>query len=177
MIILGIDPGSRITGFGVVKVLSSKTETRIQHVNHGVIMMDPKDPFPVRMKELSQAMEMILKKYQPHEVSIEKIFLGKNADSAFKLGHARGIAMAESAKSGAEVVEYATRLVKKGIVGTGAASKEDVARCLCRLLNIKAISRVDASDALALAAFHAFQITNPLHPHYRSREAGLEEIR
>lgn len=173
MIILGIDPGSRITGFGLVEVVSSRSGTRIQHVNHGVIMMDPKDSFPIRMKELSEAMHTILQKYKPHEVSIEKIFLGKNADSAFKLGHARGIAMAESAKSGAEVFEYATRLVKKGIAGTGAASKEDVAHCLCRLLNIKAISRVDASDALALAAFHAFQITNPLHPRHRSREAEI----
>ncbi len=171
MIILGIDPGSRITGFGIVEVVQTRSETRIQHVNHGVIMMDPKDSFPVRMRELSQAMDTILKKYKPHEVSIEKIFLGKNADSAFKLGHARGVAMAESAKWGAEVVEYATRLVKKGITGSGAATKQDVAHCLCRLLNLKAISREDASDALALAAFHAFQITNPLHPRRRSREA------
>lgn len=167
MIILGIDPGSRITGFGVLKI----EETRIQHVNHGVILLDPKDSFPIRMKELSEAMTVILKKYNPQEVAIEKIFLGKSADSAFKLGHARGVAMAESAKHGAEVLEYATRKVKKGIVGTGAATKEEVASCLCRLLNLKAISRLDASDALALATFHAFQITNPLHPRYRSGEA------
>jgi crossover junction endodeoxyribonuclease RuvC len=167
MIILGIDPGSRITGFGVLKVSGSGTSLRIQHVNHGVIVMEPDAPFPHRMKELGEAMEMILQKYKPNEVAIEKIFLGRNADSAFKLGHARGVAMYESAKSGAEVIEYATRLVKKGITGSGGATKEEVQTCLMRLLNLKAIARIDASDALALAAYHAFQITNPLHQRTR----------
>lgn len=163
MIILGIDPGSRITGFGVIKVTGSGAGARIQHVNHGVIMMEPKDPFPIRMKELGEAMDLILRKYKPDQVSIEKIFLGKNADSAFKLGHARGVSLYESAKFGCEVFEYATRVVKKGITGNGGATKEEVQFCLQRLLNLKAISRVDASDALALAAFHAYRITNPLH--------------
>lgn len=170
MIILGIDPGSRVTGFGLVRV-ENQAGGIVQHMNHGVIVMDPKDSFPKRMKELAEAMQIILQKYQPDEVVIEKIFLGKNADSAFKLGHARGVAMAESAKITEKVVEYSTRLVKKGIVGTGAATKEEVASCLCRLLKVKAISRLDASDALALATFHAFQITNPLHPRHRSGEA------
>lgn len=165
MIILGIDPGSRITGFGVLKVSGKGASSRILHLSHGVIQMDPKDSFPLRMKDLGAGMELILQKYKPQQVVIEKIFLGKNADSAFKLGHARGVALYESAKFGADVIEYATRLVKKGITGTGSASKEDVQTCLQRLLNIRAIARIDASDALALAAFHAFRITNPLHAH------------
>lgn len=165
MIILGIDPGSRITGFGVIKVSGKGASARIQHISHGVIQMDPKEAFPLRMKELGLAMDVILQKYKPHQVVIEKIFLGKNADSAFKLGHARGVALYESAKFGSDVIEYATRLVKKGITGTGGASKEEVQTCLQRLLNIKAITRIDASDALALATFHAFRITNPLHAH------------
>ena len=163
MIILGIDPGSRITGFGVLKVSGRGQGLRIQHINHGVILMDPKAPFPERMKELGEAMDLILKKYNPDEVVIEKIFLGRNADSAFKLGHARGVALYESAKYGSKVIEYATRLVKKGITGTGGASKEEVQACLMRLLNLKAIARIDASDALALATYHAFLVTNPLH--------------
>lgn len=163
MIILGIDPGSRITGFGVIKVSGKGAGSRIQHVNHGVIVMGPKDPFAIRMKDLGAAMETVLHKYKPDQVVIEKIFLGRNADSAFKLGHARGVALYESAKFGAEIVEYATRLVKKGITGNGGASKEDVQMCLMRLLNLKAIARIDASDALALAAFQAYRITNPLH--------------
>jgi crossover junction endodeoxyribonuclease RuvC len=167
MIILGIDPGSRTTGFGVIKVTGRGCEARIQHLSHGVISMDPKEDFPARMKELGSNLEWVLQKYKPAEVVIEKIFLGKNADSAFKLGHARGVAMYESAKFGSLVIEYATRLVKKGITGSGGASKEDVQACLQRLLNIKAITRIDASDALALATFRAFQITNPLHQNPR----------
>ncbi len=165
MIILGIDPGSRVTGFGALKVSGTGAGARIQHLNHGVIVMDPKDPFPKRMKELGESMDVILRKYNPDQVVIEKIFLGRNADSAFKLGHARGVALYESAKFGAEVIEYATRLVKKGVTGKGSASKEEVQLCLQRLLNLKAIARLDASDALALAAFHAYRITNPLHQH------------
>lgn len=167
MILLGIDPGSRVTGFGVIRIDS---RNQIEHVNHGVVVIDADLPFSVRMKELGQAMEQILVKYKPRYVVIEKIFLGKNADSAFKLGHARGVAMYESALAECEVTEYATRVVKKGVVGTGAASKEDVANALARLLKIKAISRLDASDALALAVFHAFQIMNPLHPSRINRQ-------
>jgi len=173
MIILGIDPGSRITGFGVIRVTGHGTSSRIQHVNHGVIMMGDKDSFPNKMKDLGEAMDVILRKYKPDHVSIEKIFLGKNADSAFKLGHARGVALYESAKFGCEVYEYATRVVKKGITGNGGASKEDVQACLQRLLNLRAISRVDASDAIALAVFHAYQITNPLHAK-ASRSQNLD---
>ncbi|MEZ0393057.1 MAG: crossover junction endodeoxyribonuclease RuvC [Pseudobdellovibrionaceae bacterium] len=162
MIILGIDPGSRITGFGVIQVSGHGAHTRIQHINHGVILMKPTDPFPLRMKEIGEGMQLILRKYKPAQVAIEKIFLGRNADSAFKLGHARGVALYESARFGCEVFEYATRLVKKGITGRGGASKEEVQASLEKLLNLKAISRIDASDALALATFHAFRITNPL---------------
>lgn len=163
MIILGIDPGSRITGFGVLKINNSKGHHwTVQHISHGVILMNPEDPFAVRMKDLGESMRELVDKYQPAHVSVEKIFLGKNADSAFKLGHARGVVLYESARSGADVHEYATRVVKKGIVGSGAATKEEVQFALQRLLNIKAISRVDASDALALAAYHAFQMMNPL---------------
>lgn len=173
MIILGIDPGSRITGFGVLKITGHGAHSRVQHVNHGVIVMGEKDSFATRMKQLGESMEVILKKYKPDQVSIEKIFLGRNADSAFKLGHARGVALYESAKFGCEVFEYSTRLVKKGITGNGGASKEDVQACLLRLLNIKAIARIDASDALALAVFHAFRVTNPLHAK-ASRSQNLD---
>ena len=161
MVILGIDPGSRVTGFGVVQVI----DDHVTHISHGVILLQDEDSFSGRMCELGEGLETLLKKYKPDQVSIEKIFLGKNADSAFKLGHARGVAMYESAKNGAHVYEYATRVVKKGIVGTGAATKEQVQMALTRLLNIKAISKMDASDALALAVFHAFQIKHlPSNP-------------
>ena len=160
MVILGIDPGSRTTGFGVVSLSSRGV---LQHISHGVIAMKASDAFPLRMKEIGEGMQSILGKYKPQQVVIEKIFLGKNADSAFKLGHARGVALYESVRHGAEIIEYSTRLIKKGITGSGAASKESVQNCLLRLLNLKAINRMDASDALAMATFQAFHLMNPLH--------------
>lgn len=136
--------------------------------------MESEVSFPARMQELGEGMSTLLKKYQPQQVSIEKIFLGRNADSAFKLGHARGVAMYESAKNGAEIFEYATRIVKKGIVGSGAATKEQVQTALMRLLGLQAIHKMDASDALALGVFHAYQILNPLHQRLHSQASPGE---
>lgn len=152
--ILGVDPGSRITGFGVVRVEGG----RIEHVTHGVIVLDADQAFPLRMKELGSAFREVMEKYKPQQVVIEKIFLGKNADSAFKLGHARGVIMYESGLGDAHVFEYATRVVKKGVTGNGGSSKEDVQAILKALLNLKAISRIDASDALAMACHHAYEL-------------------
>lgn len=154
MTILGVDPGSRVTGFGVVTFEGSK----ITHVNHGVIVLDGIESFPLRMHELSLAFSEVMGKYQPQHVVIEKIFLGKNVDSAFKLGHARGVIMAEAGKYAAEVHEYATRSVKKGITGNGGASKEEVQAILKAILKIAVINRIDASDALAMACYHAYEI-------------------
>lgn len=156
--ILGVDPGSRITGFGVVRIENGK----IEHINHGVILLDADQDFPVRMTELGSAFREVMEKYRPHQVVIEKIFLGKNADSAFKLGHARGVVMYEAGLGKAEVAEYATRSVKKGITGNGGSSKEDVQAVLKAMLNIKVINRIDASDALAMACYHAFELKKKL---------------
>lgn len=152
--ILGVDPGSRITGFGILRVVNGQVE----HVNHGVIVLDAGQSFAIRMKQLGESFKELMAKYQPDQVVIEKIFLGKNADSAFKLGHARGVIMYEAGMGEAQVFEYATRAVKKGVTGTGGASKEDVQAILMALLNIKAINRIDASDALAMACHHAFEL-------------------
>jgi crossover junction endodeoxyribonuclease RuvC len=156
-LILGIDPGSIVTGFGLVKA-SARGSNPVTHITHGVVQMTAKASFPERLFELGESLEQLFQKHRPDIVVIEKIFMGKNADSAFKLGHARGVAMLEARRVNAEVVEYATRLVKKGITGKGSASKEDVQVILQRLLNVRSITRLDASDALALAAFHGFQM-------------------
>lgn len=152
-LILGVDPGSRVTGFGLVRV----EQGQIYHVSHGVIVMDTGE-FPDRMMELGSAFRELMEKYRPQHVSIEKIFLGKNADSAFKLGHARGVAMYESVRGGAKVFEYATRLVKKGVTGDGGASKEQVQAVLKAILRLQKIDRLDASDALAMACHHAYEM-------------------
>lgn len=155
-IILGIDPGSRITGFGVIKVSQGRADT-LSCQGYGIIKLNEKAGFPDRMKELGESLQQILDRYKPQVVVIEKIFLGKNADSAFKLGHARGVAMYEAACFGAAVFEYATRVVKKGVTGKGSATKEEVQLILQRLLGIGSIRRLDSSDALALATYHAHQ--------------------
>jgi crossover junction endodeoxyribonuclease RuvC len=152
--ILGVDPGSRVTGFGLVRVVDG----HIQHVSHGVIIMDTDGDFAGRMLELGSGFREVMEKYRPQHVAIEKIFLGKNADSAFKLGHARGVVMYEAMRGGAEVYEYATRLVKKGVTGDGGSSKEQVQAVLKALLRIDKINRLDASDALAMACHHAYEI-------------------
>jgi crossover junction endodeoxyribonuclease RuvC len=152
--ILGVDPGSRITGFGVIKIEQGK----VIHINHGVILLDVDAGFPNRMTELGQSFREVVTKYKPDHVVIEKIFLGKNADSAFKLGHARGVIMYEAGLGNARVEEYATRLVKKGITGNGGSTKEEVQVMLQAMLGLKTISRIDASDALAMACFHAFEL-------------------
>ncbi|KYG63059.1 Holliday junction resolvase [Bdellovibrio bacteriovorus] len=152
--ILGVDPGSRITGFGILRV----DRDRIEHISHGVILLDAEQGFAGRMKELGSAFREVMAKYKPQQVVIEKIFLGKNADSAFKLGHARGVIMYEAGLGDSEVFEYATRVVKKGVTGNGGASKEDVQAVLKAILKIQAINRIDASDALAMACHHAFEM-------------------
>lgn len=152
--ILGVDPGSRVTGFGLIEADGD----RLVHLRHGVIQLEEGADFALRLGQLSQAIREILEKHRPQAVVLEKIFLGKNADSAFKLGHARGVLMSEASLSGAQVFEYAARQVKKGVTGSGAAAKEDVQIVVQNLLGISQIQRIDASDALSLACYHAFEV-------------------
>ena len=150
-LILGIDPGSHVTGFGIVKCEGE----HIQHISHGIILLPKDEPLALRLKVLSEGTMEILAKYKPTDVAIEKIFLGKSADSAFKLGHARGVVMSLAATAESQVYEYATRVVKKGVAGKGSADKFQVRDTIQRLLRLPQIEHLDASDALALALYHA----------------------
>lgn len=151
---MGIDPGSVFTGFGLVA-----TDGRtVEHVSHGVIAPPARLSFPERIAIISEEIEALVERTKPSVAVIENVFLGKSADSAFKLGHARGAIMAMVVRSGCEVVEYATRLVKKGITGNGGASKEQVQTVLFAALSIRQGAKYDASDALALAYYHARQL-------------------
>lgn len=151
--ILGIDPGSRITGFGLIE----SDGERLIHIRHGVIALDEKATFSTRLGQLGEGISELLTQHRPHLVVLEKVFLGKNADSAFKLGHARGVLMCATVQAGVEIFEYAARQVKKGVTGNGGASKEDVQMVVQNLLGLSNIQRIDASDALALACFHVFE--------------------
>lgn len=150
-IILGIDPGSQITGFGVID--TSKEKPRA--LSHGIIQLKSGNlSFNDRLLLLSQNLDLILKKYQPEIVVVEKLFLGKNPDSAFKLGHARGICVAKAMESRCQVFEYTPREVKKSVTGSGASDKIQVAEVLKFILQIGHFDFLDASDALALAYHH-----------------------
>lgn len=153
--IIGIDPGSLVTGFGVIQIENDN----VRLVGHGVIDLKTGHlSFHQRLFELSKNLNTLFLKYQPTHVAIEKIFLGKNPDSAFKLGHARGLCIAAALAAKCQVAEYATRVVKKGVVGSGNADKNQVAQTLKFLLKIPHFDYFDASDALALAYYHAQQI-------------------
>lgn len=154
MIILGIDPGSRFLGYAAIKVEG----TEMQPIDFGVLRFDPNITLTERLESIGLGVRELFDKYKPQHLSLEKIFLGKNADSAFKMGHARGVVVYEALLSGCEVYEYATRVVKKGITGNGGAEKEHVRIVVRNMLKLGPIKSLDASDALAMACFHATQL-------------------
>lgn len=154
MIILGIDPGSRFLGYGAVSV----TGSTMKAIDCGVLKFNAELPLAERLLDIGMGVQELFQKFKPDHLSLEKIFLGKNADSAFKLGHARGVIIYEALRANCEVHEYATRIVKKGITGHGGAEKEQVRAAVCSLLKIPLLKSLDASDALAMACFHSSQL-------------------
>ena len=149
--ILGLDPGLRRTGWGVIVCEGS----RLSHVAHGVIA--PKDslPFAERLLHLFNAITEVLQTYGPDEAAVEETFMNNNAQSALKLGHARAMALLVPARAGLPVGEYAAKVVKKAVVGTGGADKDQVAFMIARLLPTAGPTTADAADALAVAIAHA----------------------
>ena len=149
--ILGIDPGLRVTGWGVVAIEGA----RLSHIAHGVIA--PKDtlPFSERLLFLFEAVTEVIETHAPHEAAIEETFMTANGSSTLKLGHARAAAMIAPARAGLLVAEYAAKVVKKSVVGTGAADKAQVAFMIQRLLPTAGPTTSDAADALAVAIAHA----------------------
>lgn len=153
-LILGIDPGSRHTGYGLVAVDGDN----IRHVDHGVIHLKESWTLPERLRCLQIELHNLYTRHDVHTTVVEKIFFGKNADSAFKLGHARGVCLLVAAQHGAGVEEYAARYVKKCVTGSGAASKDHVQMVVFNLLRLSTAGgkvQMDASDALSLAITHA----------------------
>ncbi len=149
--ILGLDPGLRRTGWGVVACEGA----RLVHVAHGVIA--PKDtlPFAERLLILLSGIEAIIAEHAPDEAAVEETFVNENARSALKLGHARAMALVAPARAGLPVAEYAATVVKKAVVGTGGADKAQVGWMIARLLPTAGKTTADAADALAVAIAHA----------------------
>jgi len=150
MIILGIDPGSRITGFGLVNNHSNS----IEYIHSGSIEVSG-DSLPQRLGNIFSEIDAVIRQYQPEQMGIENVFMARNADSALKLGQARGAAICAGYQAGLEIAEYAAREVKQAIVGTGAASKEQVQHMVKRLLGIRQQLQADEADGLAIAICHA----------------------
>lgn len=150
-LILGIDPGSRKTGFGIIRVQGSKSE----YVTSGVIRMQDTDELPIRLKVIFDSLTQIIQQYQPQEMAIEQVFMAKNAASALKLGQARGAAIVAAATLTLPVAEYEARKVKQSVVGNGAADKLQVQHMVKSLLRLPAAPQEDAADALAVALCHA----------------------
>ncbi|HYI01963.1 crossover junction endodeoxyribonuclease RuvC [Hyalangium sp.] len=153
MRVLGIDPGSRLMGYGVVE----EQRGRLVHVAHGVIKVDAEAPLHHRLMVLHAELTGALRKHRPQAVAVEGVFTFRNARSALVLGHARGVALLAAAQAGLPVYEYPPAKVKRSVGAGGAAGKDAVARMVCSLLKIEAIERADASDALAVALCHLNQ--------------------
>ena len=151
MKILGIDPGSRITGYGII----SHEGNRLIHVDNGAIHTDSQNDFPARLKKIYRALSGVIEQYRPDAVAIENIFFATNVQSALKLGQARGAAIVAGVNADLPVFEYTALQVKQSVVGHGRASKEQVQKMLKVLLNLPEIAQEDASDALAVAVCHA----------------------
>lgn len=147
--ILGLDPGSRLTGFGVVDFV----ENRAVYVASGSVR-SAEGSFAERLKLIFRAVGEIAAEYRPHAVVIESVFVHRNAGSALKLGHARSAALCATFERNIEVFEYAPREIKQAIVGTGAASKAQVQHMVASLLNLEGQPAPDAADALAAALCH-----------------------
>lgn len=151
MIILGIDPGSRITGYGVIR----KEGNRLIHVDNGAIFTENAVDFPGRLKRIFEGLSEVIEKYTPDAVAIEDMFFANNVQSALKLGQARGAAIVAGVSAGLPVFEYTALQVKQSVVGHGKAAKEQVQHMVKVLLALPETAQADASDALAVAICHA----------------------
>jgi crossover junction endodeoxyribonuclease RuvC len=151
MIILGIDPGSRITGYGVIR----KEGNRLIHIDNGAIFTDSSADFPGRLKRIFEGLNEIIARYAPQAFAVEDLFFSNNVQSALKLGQARGAAIVAGVHAGLPVFEYTALQVKQSVVGHGKAAKEQVQHMVKVLLGLPEIAQADASDALAVAICHA----------------------
>lgn len=151
MRVLGIDPGTLTSGYGIV----AEEDHKLFHVASGGISPSAKQPFPKRLKKIYEELEKIIDNYRPQVVVIEDIFVSKNIKSALKLGHARGVAILVAMNAGLAVFEYAPLEVKQAVVGNGMADKKQVQMMVKALLDLPKVPHpADAADALAAAICH-----------------------
>jgi len=151
-----LDPGLGTTGWGLIQADGN----RLSHLANGQLKTDASEPLPKRLSHLASQLEALLADHQPEAAAVEEVFVNKNPQSTLKLGQARGVALMIAARAGLDVGEYAARLVKKAVVGNGAAEKAQVHAMVQRLLPGCAIAGPDAADALAVAITHAHHLAS-----------------
>jgi len=150
MIVLGIDPGTRRLGWGVV----AREGSRLRHVSHGVIVLDPRASLARRLHAIDEALAEVITRYRPEVGSVESLFFHKDPQAAAKLGHARGVVLLALARAAVAVAEYAPAKVKRTVAGRGQADKRQVMLLVRATLGLDALPPADAADALALAITH-----------------------
>ena len=149
--LLGLDPGLSVTGWGLI----ATDGNRLRHIADGIIATDAATPVPHRLRLLHDALAALIAEHRPDEAAVEETYVNRNAAASLKLGYARGVALLAPALAGLPVAEYGAKTIKRAVVGTGGAAKEQVQMMVRRLLPGATVRRADAADALAVAICHA----------------------
>ena len=158
MIILGVDPGTIVTGYGIIEL----NKNIISHITSGIIKLSVTKSLPEKLKIIYTELEKLIRTYKPDEFAIETAFYGKNIQSAMKIGYARGVSLLAAVNNKVLIAEYAPGEIKKAVVGRGSASKQQVAFMIKTILNLKKLKmKSDESDALAIAICHSFRLKTP----------------
>jgi crossover junction endodeoxyribonuclease RuvC len=174
VVVLGLDPGTRHFGWGVVE----RRGTRLFHLAHGVVHTQTEEPIAQRLVTIERALVEVLRDHAPTVASVEALFFAKDAQAAAKLGHARGVALLVCARAGLDVHEYAPALVKRAVAGHGRAQKPQVAQMIRVVLGLSAPPEADAADALAVAVTHLQHVVLPQPPReFPSGFAGYARAR
>lgn len=171
-IILGIDPGSRVTGYGVIKELNQQ----IEYVDSGCIRTSPEAELSQKLLQIYDGVCQLMDSFAPTEVAIEQVFMHENPSSALKLGHARGVAMVAAASHRTQIFEYSPREIKQSVVGYGAAQKSQVNHMVVQLLGLNSTPQSDAADALAIAICH-YHLRSQLAFSLRGKQAARSRRR
>ncbi|MGV3631563.1 MAG: crossover junction endodeoxyribonuclease RuvC [Bacteroidota bacterium] len=170
-IILGIDPGTSVLGYGIIHIQGKN----IHLLNFGIVHLAKLETHPDKLKRIFERLDGLIKEYKPDEMAIEAPFFGKNVQSMLKLGRAQGVAIAAALKSNVLFEEYTPRRIKQAVTGNGNASKEQVAAMLQKLLNFKEMPKhLDATDGLAVAVCHHF--SKGIGEHNKSGSGSWESF-
>ncbi len=162
MVVLGIDPGTAVTGYGVVERLSDGTQRLLEC---GVVRTSPRSPLSQRLRQIFEGVSELIERHDPAAVAVEGVFFGKNARSAMVLGHARGVILLAASLRNVEVAEYPPAEVKSAVVGTGRATKHQVGFMTQKLLKLREPPKPeDAADGVAVAICHCFRARSGLLP-------------